>query len=347
MLLSRNAEELFWLARYLERAASLARVIEMQSSFGSEGQETSWAWLLKLHADEARFNERYELSPDNIVEFYVIDPANPSSIRSSLHLARENARTLRPFLPLEMWVQFNDFHASIVRLGARDIAPSQLPRTCSQIRAGCLAQVGIAEGTLFRDEGYLFFRLGQIIERADQTSRLLDVKAAQAALRATPRDPWGEFLFWGTILRTASAYQTFRRLDRGNGEAERVVRFLVLNPGHPRSIAFCVREIESVLQELRCGFNLPRVDEALESCTRLTRGLAAADADHQLERRLHDINDWIQRSLIKLTQDISTSFFLVSAPGAAAAPAGTPVTHQTQIRTTNIAAEPAFNPSAE
>lgn len=316
-LLSRNAEGLFWLARYLERAASLARVIEMQSSFGSDGQEASWAWLLKLHADETRFKDRHEFSAGNIVEFYVLDIANPSSIRSSLHWARENARTLRPFIPLEMWVQLNDFHATVARLGAADIEPSQLPRTCSEIRAGCLAQVGIAEGTLFRDEGYNFFRLGQIIERADQTSRLLDVKAAQAASADAARDPSSEFLFWGTILRTASAYHAFHRLDPGGVEPERVVRFLILNPSHPRSIGFCVREIQSVLQDLRGGFKLRGVGKAMESCEKLMLGLQAAGADERLEQRLHDFNDWIQRSLIELAEDIGTAFFLLPAPGSA------------------------------
>ncbi len=349
-LLSRNAEGLFWLARYLERAASLARVIEMQSSFGSDGQETNWAWLLKLHADETRFKDRYELSAGNIVEFYVLDIENPSSIRSSLHWARENARTLRPFIPQEMWVQLNDFHATIARLGAQDIDPAQLARSCSAIRAGCLAQVGIAEGTLFRDEGYSFFRLGQIVERADQTSRLLDVKAAQAASGEAARDPSGEFMFWGTILRTASAYQAFHRLDPGGPEPERVVRFLILNPSHPRSIGFCVREIESVLHDLRGGFKLRQAGKALESCEKLMLGLQAAAADERLEERLHDFNDWIQRSLIELTEHVSTAFFLVPAPGSAS---GAASNTQKQTQAMNVSqdhlrsCEPVLDPSAE
>jgi len=308
-LLARNAEALFWLARYLERAASLARVIEMQSSFGRHDQEASWAWLLKLYADEARFPERHSASPAAIVAFYTLDEANPSSIRSSLHWARENARALRPFIPLEMWAHLNEFHAAAGRLEPSDIEPAQLPRTCAQIRAGCLAQVGIAEGTLLRDEGYVFFKLGLLIERADQTTRLLDVKFAQSAGAGTARDGAAEFVFWATILRTASAYQAFRRLDAGSADPQRVVRFLILSPTHPRSIGFCAREIQQALHELRSGFRLHRASAALETCEVLMEGLRAAGADRALEGRLHEFNDWVQRSLIALSEDIHAAFF--------------------------------------
>ena len=147
-----------------------------------------------------------------------------------------------------MWAQLNAFHQTIERIGADDIGPSQLPRTCAQIRAGCLAQIGVAEGTLYRDEGYQFFKLGQMIERADQTSRLLDVKFAQGATSARGSDPADDFVFWSTILRTAAAYQVFHRLEQNSADPERVARFLVLNPSHPRSIGFCVREIGEALQ---------------------------------------------------------------------------------------------------
>jgi uncharacterized alpha-E superfamily protein len=313
-ILSRYAESLFWLARYLERSASLARVIEMQSSFGAQDEETGWAWLLTLHADHDRFKQRYDFSTGNVVAFYVLDAENPGSIRSSLHWARENARALRPYIPLEMWVQLNAFHAATQELTARDIEPAQLPRTCSAVRAGCLAQFGTADGTLFRDEGHVFFKLGQLIERADQTSRLLDVKFAQASSGGVARPLSDEFMFATTILRTASAYQAFRRLEPGNPEPGRVARFLILNPSHPRSIGFCVREIERGLQDLRSGFRLPKASAALEACDILSDGLQTAAADRRLETRLHEFNDWVQRSLNSLSSKIDEAFFRTSKP---------------------------------
>lgn len=307
-LLARNAEALFWLARYLERAASLARVIEMQSSFGGHDKDQGWNWLLTLHTDEPRFLERFEPSADTIIGFYVTDSANPGSIRSSIHWARENARALRPFIPLDMWAQLNDFHGMVEEIGAEDIQRSQLPRTCSRIRTGCLTQIGVAEGLLYRDEGYQFFKLGLMIERADQTSRLLDVKFAQNAT-ARAADPAEDFVFWSTILRTVGAFQVFHRLEPGNADPERVARFLAFNPSHPRSIGFCAREIGDALNMLRAGFHLTKANGCLETFDTLMEGLQRAGRDTELLVRLHGFNDWAQRMLIDLSADIGSAFF--------------------------------------
>lgn len=321
-LLSRNAEALFWLARYLERGASLARVIEMQSSFGGHDREAGWSWLLALHSDETRFKERFEISPANIVSFYTTDQANPASIRSCIHWARENARALRPFIPLEMWAQLNAFHQRVERLGSDDIGPSELPRTCAKVRAGCLAQIGIAEGTLYRDEGYQFFKLGQMIERADQTSRLLDVKFAQGSTAQLSPSASDDFVFWSTILRTAAAYQVFNRLEPEHANAERVAQFLIFNSSHPRTIAFCVREIGDALHVLRGPFGLHDASASLEAWETMTGGLVVASHDDGLLSRLHAFNDWVQSALGGLTTQISTAFFLPTDAAAGSAPGG-------------------------
>jgi uncharacterized alpha-E superfamily protein len=313
-LLSRNAESLFWLARYLERGASLARVIEMQSSFGGHDSTSGWSWLLALHSDEARFRERFEPTADSIIAFYLLDAANSGSIRSSIHWARENARALRPFIPTEMWGQLNTFHAMIEELDSDAIQRSELPRTCARIRAGCLAQIGIAEGTLYRDEAYQFFRLGLLIERADQTSRLLDVKFSQGATSARVADPAEDFVFWSTILRTAGAYQVFHRLEPESANPERVARFLVLSASHPRAIGFCAREIGDALQVLRSGFRLTKTSACLEACEVLAEGLQAAGQDKNLPVRLHEFNDWVQRTLMQLTREIGLAFFRAPQP---------------------------------
>ena len=319
-LLSRNAEALFWLARYLERGASLARVIEMQSSFGGHDQEAGWSWLLALHSDETRFKERFEVSSANIIAFYVTDNTNPGSVRSSIHWARENARALRPFIPLEMWVQLNAFHGQVEGIVPDDIRPAQLPRTCAVVRAGCLAQIGIADGTLFRDEGYQFFRLGLLVERADQTSRLLDVKFAQSSTVPRSADPSDEFVFWSTILRTAAAYQVFHRLEPSGADPQRVARFLIRNSRHPRSIAFCVREIREALRELHTTFQLTKSVAAERTCIKLLDELRVIPATGQPLDQLHEFNDWVQRHLMTLTEDIAAAFFRpsVSEPASPA-----------------------------
>ena len=326
-LLARNAESLFWLARYLERAAGLARVVEMTSAFGGHDRDTGWLWLLALHSDEEGFQKDHEVTSGNIISYYMIDGANPGSIRASINCARENARALRPFIPLEMWVQLNAFHGLIEAINADDIVPSQLPRTCAKIRAGCLAQIGTAEGTLYRDEGYRFFKLGLLIERADQTSRLLDVKFAQGASAAKPADPADDYVVWSTILRAAGAYQVFNRLEHGGVNPEGVARFLIYNRSHPRSIGFCVQKIDETLQILRSSFRLSQACPALEACEVLMIGLHAAAHDAKLANRLHEFNDWVQSSLNGLTNSISGSFFQAHKPTASesAAPEVKPI----------------------
>lgn len=172
-----------------------------------------------------------------------------------------------------------------------------------------MAQIGIAEGTLYRDEGYVFYRLGMLIERADQTSRLIDVKSAEAALSARSADQSAQFVFWSTILRTAGAYQVFHRHEPASPDAERVARFLILNPSHPRSIGFCAREINDALQSLRSAYRLHKANAGLEACDVLIDGLQAAGQDAELKNRLHDFNDWVQRALMALTQEIAAEFF--------------------------------------
>lgn len=334
-LLSRNAECLFWLARYLERAASLARVIEMQSSFGGHDKDTSWNWLLNLHTDEPRFRERFEPSADTIIAFYLTDKDNAGSIRSSIHWARENARALRPFIPTEMWAQLNAFHTTVEEIGVSDTRLSQLTRTCVMVRAGCLAQIGIAEGLLYRDEGYQFFKLGLMIERADQTSRLLDVKFAQGGTATRTTNSTDDFVFWSTILRTVGAYQVFHRLEPGNANPARVARFLALNPSHPRSIGFCTREIDNALNMLRSGFRLPHTEAILEVCEVLMDGLQTAGQDAEFLGRLHEFNDWVQRTLIDLSAKIGTAYFRAPLPAPHTAPLQSQTSGQTSGLTSN------------
>jgi uncharacterized alpha-E superfamily protein len=304
----------------------------MQSSFGGHDKEGGWNWLLTLHTDEPAFRKRFEPSADSIIAFYLTDKENPGSIRSSVHWARENARALRPFIPTEMWAQLNAFHGQVEQLGADDIHLSQLPRTCVQLRAGCLAQMGVAEGLLYRDEGYQFFKLGLMIERADQTSRLLDVKFAQGATTARTTDSADDFVFWSTILRTVGAYQVFHRLEPNNANPERVARFLALNPSHPRSIGFCAREVADALQMLRSGFRLPQVSASLEACEILMEGLQAAGRDTGLLERLHDFNDWVQRTLIDLSTEIGTAFFRTPPSALQSAASEPPAQSQSQTQ---------------
>lgn len=319
-LLARNAEQLFWLARYIERAGSLARIIETHSSYGrASADDLSWGWLVALYSAEERFAKDYaETSFKNVIRFYVADVANPGSVQFSVRAARENARALRAIIPTEMWRQLNGFHNRLAALTAEDFDLVTLSRTCGIIKDGCYAQLGVADSTLYRDEGERFFRLGLMIERADQTSRLLDVKFAQLATGASHGGQTADTTFWSVILRSAAAYQAFRRLEPQGADPSRVAHFLLDNASQPRSVAYCVLEIQRVLHELRAGYQLRKASKALEHIEVLIEGLQSAAKDPDLVVRLHAVNDWLQQCLITLTADLSTAFFaLEPAPANA------------------------------
>ena len=237
-VLARNAEQLFWLARYIERAGSLARIIETHSSYGrASADDLSWGWLVALYSNQERFGKDYaETTFKNVIRFYVSDVANPGSIQFSVRAARENARALRAVIPTEMWNQLNGFYQRLSALGDTDFDLVGLSRTCGIIKDGCYAQLGVVDSTLYRDEGERFFRLGLMVERADQTSRLLDVKFAQLATSGENSGAIADTTFWSLILRSAAAYQAFRRQEPHGADPSRVARFLLVNGSQPRSV---------------------------------------------------------------------------------------------------------------
>ncbi len=315
-LLARNAEQLFWQARYIERATSLARIIEIHASHGrASADDLAWAWLVALYSNEELFAESYtEQSSKNVIQFYVADVDNPASIRFCVKAARENARALRAIIPMDMWTQLNSFHNRLLALGPEDFDVVALARTCGVIKVGCYAQLGVAESTLYRDEGERFFKLGLMIERADQTSRLLDVKFAQLATGRASSQGIADTTFWALILRSAAAYQAFRRHEPRGADPGKVARFLLANASQPRSFAYCIDNIQSVLEDLRRVYGLRSAGRALELVDTLTNGLSTAADDPDLVGRLHDVNDWLQQQLIELTAELSQTFFALEPP---------------------------------
>ncbi|MCV0369838.1 alpha-E domain-containing protein [Filomicrobium sp.] len=310
-LLARYAEHLFWMARYMERADSLARIIETHAAYdrGRES-ETSWKWLVQLYADDEEFEEKYtDASQRNVLHFYIRDLDHPGSILSAIKAARENARALRAYLPTEMWSQLNEFYNRIMLTGEAEIDIVHLSRTCGMIKSGCQAQFGVADSTLYRDEGWRFYGLGQFLERADQTSRLLDVKFAQLAAEESPQDRIADTTFWALVLRSASAYQAFQRIEACRVDPDRIAVFLLLNPSHPRSVSFCTHQMERLLHELRMRCRLARTGRALHHLDELTAYLQVAQQHADLVGNLHAFNDGLQRRLNAIADELGATFF--------------------------------------
>lgn len=310
-LLSRHAECAFWLARYLERAESMARILEAHVAFNrGRGADGNWGWIIALYSDEKNFYEKYdEPSAENVILYYVTELDNLSSIQGSIRAARENARALRASIPTDMWLQLNDFYNRLLAFAKTDFTEMRLSRTCDAIKRGCYAEIGVADSTLYRDESWPFFRLGLFIERADQTSRLLDVQFAQRTAGMADLPPEQEAGFWNVLLRSASAYHSFRRVHPSGLDPADVARFLIFDTRLPRSIAFCAAEIQRMIIQLRGEFRLRNAQGAFAHSDTFISGLRAASRDDQLIERLHAVNDWVQTELMKLTDELGSSFF--------------------------------------
>lgn len=305
-LLTRDAEGLFWMARYLERIENLARLIDVTQTFEAPGREAeAWAALVAINADQAGMAER-DLPVDaaGVKRFYLLDPVNPTGIPASMEAARTNARTLRPLISTEMWMQLNVFHRDVLAIEAWELDGDALYRLCRRIKEGVQAHTGITEGTFFRDQGWHFYELGRLIERADQTTRLLDIKYHLLARGSDEERRVVELTQWNALLRAAAGYHAFRRVAQAGFVPADVVAFLLGDTSFARSVALCVGQMEWHLSALRTRYGLRDTAPVLE---RIEDIRAALDSPAPLA--LHEFLDGLQRDLGQLGELIGTMFF--------------------------------------
>jgi uncharacterized alpha-E superfamily protein len=307
------------MARYVERAENLARILDVNETFSRDSRgNQNWHSVLQLYSDVERFSETHgEADAGAVLDFYILDQSNPTSILSTLGMARENARTLRPLISTEMWTQINVFHNRLRKLTPDDIAEPRLARLCSVIKESCQAHTGITEGTFYRDEGWYFYQLGRQLERADQTTRLLDAKYH---LLLPERHDVGspiDVSHWNALLRSASAYHAFRRVHpRGMGPA-RVVGFLLFHKNFPRSVLGCIAASDESVRELRAQYELSSGDNLAKILSGLRSELEGLEIDEVLSGGLHEFVDGLQLYLNAVTGELGRAFFGYQDTGTA------------------------------
>ncbi len=309
-LLTRDAEGLFWMARYLERVENLARLIDVTQTFESPGREAeSWTALVAIMADEAGLKERgLAVDAANVKRFYLLDPTNPTGIPACIEAARTNARTLRPLISTEMWMQLNVFHHDLLAIEAWELDGDALSRLCRRIKEGVQAHTGITEGTFFRDQGWHFYEVGRLIERADQTTRLLDIKYHLLARGTAEERRVVELTQWNALLRAAAGYHGFRRVAQAGFVPADVVAFLLGDTSFARSVALCVGQMDWHFSALRSRYGLRDTAPVLERIEDL-RVVLGEPVLRLLPDGLHDFLDSMQRDLAKLGELIGTMFF--------------------------------------
>ena len=310
-LLARFAESNFWLARYMERAENLARILDVNETFAQDGRgPEDWLPIVHLHTDHERFFAAHDAATaDAVTHFYVLDRDNPTSIIASVRMARENARSLRHLISTEMWRHLNVFYNRLVALGPADLALCDLPRLCATIKEDCQLHTGIVEGTYYRDQGWYFYQLGKYLERTDQTTRLLDINYHRLVRTPAEADGQADAGQWNAVLRSAAGYHAFRRAYPSGMEPAKVAGFLLFDSGFPRSVAVCVREMEELFRGLRTVPDLSGAPVRMGALEALRRATGATDVDEVLTSGLHEFLDRLQLQLLHLGNDLGSTFF--------------------------------------
>lgn len=309
-MLSRVAERVYWLGRYVERAENTARLVYVYWHLMLDVPvhvQPGWATLVDIVGSQASFAQRGVPADErHVVRFLLADRANPGSVLSSLGMARENARTTREILPLEAWEHVND-----VYLSARERAPTGVGRRGRQpflqsVIAACQSFTGIITGCMSHDDAYNFIRIGRDLERADMTTRLLDVGAGALELRPPADeddDPYASVL-WMSVLRSLSAYQVYRQHVRDRVNAEDVVAYLLQDDRFPRAVAYCLGDLEARLRQL------PRHEEAVRAVAQSKRRVQDAHIAPLLDHGLHEFIDELQLGFANVHERVAATWFL-------------------------------------
>jgi uncharacterized alpha-E superfamily protein len=255
-MLSRTADTLFWLGRYVERADNAARIIDAASRLATvpiayQGRTTEWESALSAAGVRASFGAAHgEPERDSVIDFLAFSPANLSSIRSCLDTARNNARSVRTALTAEMWEALNGAWMELKKFDGARMDRQTLNTFLSGVKEACLRFDGSAYRTMLRNDVYYFLRLGFYLERADNTARILDVKYHVLLPEEASVGGGLDYFQWASILRSVSALTAYRWVYHDSLKPWLIADLLILNEQMPRSIASCYANLATYLDEL-------------------------------------------------------------------------------------------------
>ena len=313
-MLSRAAESIYWMSRYLERAENVARFIEVNCHLmldlpvEAKGQ---WEPLVLTTGDQDLFYENY--ATDNqasVIDFLTFSPINPNSIISCLQNARENARSIREIISTEMWEQINKFYLQVQNIDKPQAQDAPHTYFTDIIMASHLF-TGIQRNTMSHNEAWQFARLGRDLERADKTSRILDVKyfflLPEVGDVGTPFDD----IQWSALLKSASALEMYRK-QFGPIDPHNVVNFLLLNREFPRAIRYCLFSANQSLHTISGTPEGSFQNTPEQLLGRLLAELDYTSIDEIITRGLHEYLDVLQIQLKQLDNAIFETFFTIS-----------------------------------
>ena len=308
-MLSSTADHLFWMARSMERAENTARMLDVTYSMSLVSQATSdpyqnWSAMLSISGLHEQFAQRHaEINADNVLHFMALDESNPSSIISSLKSARENAHAVRGTITSEMWEAINHTWLDMCEVKSSGIAADGVAGFFGWVKERSHLTRGITHGTLLHDDAFRFLRLGTFLERADNTARILDVK--YHILLPSLQDVGGaaDYYQWSAILRSVSALESYRKVFRDSITPHRVADLLILRADMPRSLRFCMAEVNQQVLEINGRTQWPLQRQIGRMYSELRYGQIEEIIDHGLHEyltsflnRIHGLGDQINQT---------------------------------------------------
>lgn len=313
-MLSRVADSIYWLNRYVERAENIARFIDVNVNLLLDApaiMTQQWEPVVMTTGDLALFKARYgEATAENVIHFLTFDRDYSNSIISCLQAARENARSVREIISSEMWEQVNTFYLMV-----KDAAQSesfQLPNFFADVKLASHLFAGVTNATMSHNEAWHFGRLGRLLERADKTARILDVKyfilLPAVNLVGTALDE----IQWIALLKSASGYEMYRKRQRRISPTG-IAKFLILDRQFPRSIQFCLLEAEQSLQHITGSSPGTWNNAAERTLGRLRAELDFITIEEIIQSGLHEFLDHIQTQLNYVGDTVFETFFALEA----------------------------------
>jgi uncharacterized alpha-E superfamily protein len=314
-MLSRVANSIYWMNRYIERVENYARFVSVNInlSYDLPGMISEhWGLLLEATHDKATYDKLYhEETEDKIIYFITFDPNNPNSIFNILGNARENARTVKETLPKEIWEHLNSFYLSFKQFSTnKKLDFEELPNFYENIKQQCQLFAGMIDGTLLRDEAYYFANMGKFLERADKTSRFLDIgyfnfKSVADVKTANPQD----LLVWSAVLKSVSAFNMYRQQYKSLKQ-ENIIEFLIKDRDFPRAICHSIKKAEYAIY--RISGTRPQdsySNDAEKAITQLKHDIDFTETSEIIKYGLHKYLNDFQVKNNNIDQEIFKVYF--------------------------------------
>jgi uncharacterized alpha-E superfamily protein len=320
VMLSRVAHSLYWMSRYIERAENLARLLDVNlqllldfQGFNDRTIKDHWGSIIAASGDEELFKECHENADSRTVtEFFAFDLRNPNSILSCIFAARENARMIRDQISLEMWETINELYLYLQNRTSEEIWATGAADFFSKIKRAAHLFQGLTASTYSRSEGWEFIEFGRFIERADKTTRILDVKYHILLPEAADVGGAVDTAQWQAVLRSASALEAYRRFYVREILAWKVAEFLIFSESFPRSLHFCVAQVDDFLRRILGESGTRPRTEAARTSKRLLADLQSLSITDVLQKHgLHEFLVETQNALDRIGKEVveTTMFY--------------------------------------